>query len=462
MADTQTTTQTDKNSLSGGQIALIIIGCVLVIGLVAALIAWLVSDKKKKKNSSKTNTVQIGGPVNSEIKQQDNQTAQQSNVVKISAPKPVQASFVQRRETVTEPTESITPTEGLLGYIPQEETEEQPDMYEKLGLLASIMNDKPEEKTEKQEEKKEEVKKEEEKAKKEEPDKNEKPKENKEEAKKEDAPKEEPQKDDKKENNDKQVAKKNAEDDEELDLIKKEKKEPLKLFDGLGLGKIANQDDKKNSPEEKETEQDDALDDDSELSQLFKTFGLGGDKNANQILDNPGNQQLGGSGNMPDTPDPIKLNMPAPTTKQPFNAPMPKPIGGISGAGGPHNVKQPSPGMFNMGQNKFGQNNLGQNNNFQNMPSNMVPPPMPMQSNKPLMSGFPGPSQGDNPMGGFKPYQNGNPTMNDNRQNKNYNNGADFSFSETEEQPVQTNNNQSQINLGTQNKCNCPECIGNQ
>ena len=75
MADTQTTTQTDKNSLSGGQIALIIIGCVLVIGLVAALIAWLVSDKKKKKNSSKTNTVQIGGPVNSEIKQQDNQTA---------------------------------------------------------------------------------------------------------------------------------------------------------------------------------------------------------------------------------------------------------------------------------------------------------------------------------------------------------------------------------------------------
>ena len=117
MADTQTTTQADKNNLSGGQIALIIIGCILVIGLVALFVAWLVGDKKKKKSGLKTNTIQIGGPVNNDIKKQN-------NVAKTpTQQQPVRASVVRRYETVAAPTKSMIPTEEELGYISSEETE---------------------------------------------------------------------------------------------------------------------------------------------------------------------------------------------------------------------------------------------------------------------------------------------------------------------------------------------------
>lgn len=71
-----TTHNNNNNGLSGGQVALIIIGCVLVIGLIAALIAWLMTDKKKNKSKSKANIVQIGGAVNNE--QQQGQAVNQS------------------------------------------------------------------------------------------------------------------------------------------------------------------------------------------------------------------------------------------------------------------------------------------------------------------------------------------------------------------------------------------------
>ncbi len=206
------------------------------------------------------------------------------------------------------------------------------------------------------------------------------------------------------------------------------------------------------------------MDDDSELSQLFKTFGLGGDKNANQILDNPGNQQLGGSGNMPDTPDPIKLNMPAPTTKQPFNAPMPKPISGISGAGGFPNVGLSSLGM--------GPSN---NNSQPKMPLSMTPPPMPMQNNQSVGS-LPGVSQNVNPMIHDGRKQNGlsdadfsfsaeeenepkYPPQNQQHQNNNFSAGMPKNmFGNTTMNAA--NNGRSTMGLDTQNKCMCPDCTG--
>ena len=78
MSDKNTINNHNNNGLSGGQIALIIIGGILVIGLVAALIAWLMTDKKKNKSKSKANIVQIGGAVNNE--QQPGQTANQTTI----------------------------------------------------------------------------------------------------------------------------------------------------------------------------------------------------------------------------------------------------------------------------------------------------------------------------------------------------------------------------------------------
>lgn len=72
----------NHNNLSGGQIALIIIGCLLIIGVVAALIAWLMQDRKKSKsNSSKQQIVQIGGQFspNNALQKQDTQNQQTPN-----------------------------------------------------------------------------------------------------------------------------------------------------------------------------------------------------------------------------------------------------------------------------------------------------------------------------------------------------------------------------------------------
>lgn len=68
-----------NNGLSGGQILLIILACLLVIGLIAALIAWLMQDKRKNKSSSKQNIVQIGGPFpQNNIQQPQNAQNQQT------------------------------------------------------------------------------------------------------------------------------------------------------------------------------------------------------------------------------------------------------------------------------------------------------------------------------------------------------------------------------------------------
>ena len=72
----------NHNNLSGGQIALIIIGCLLIIGVVAALIAWLMQDRKKSKsNSSKQQIVQLGGQFspNNALQKQDIQNQQTPN-----------------------------------------------------------------------------------------------------------------------------------------------------------------------------------------------------------------------------------------------------------------------------------------------------------------------------------------------------------------------------------------------
>ena len=72
----------NNNNLSGGQIALIIIGCLLIIGVVAALIAWLMQDRKKSKsNSSKQQIVQLGGQFspNNALQKQDTQNQQTPN-----------------------------------------------------------------------------------------------------------------------------------------------------------------------------------------------------------------------------------------------------------------------------------------------------------------------------------------------------------------------------------------------
>ena len=66
MSDRNTMHNHNNNGLSGGQIALIIIGCILVLGLIASLIAWLMTDKRKNKSKSKMNIVQIGGTTNNE------------------------------------------------------------------------------------------------------------------------------------------------------------------------------------------------------------------------------------------------------------------------------------------------------------------------------------------------------------------------------------------------------------
>ena len=68
-----------NNGLSGGQIALIILSCLLIIGIIAALIAWLVQSRNKSKSSSKQNIVQIGETVpQNNIQQTQNATNQKA------------------------------------------------------------------------------------------------------------------------------------------------------------------------------------------------------------------------------------------------------------------------------------------------------------------------------------------------------------------------------------------------
>lgn len=67
-----------NNGLSGGQILLIILACLLVIGLIAALIAWLMQDRRKNKSSSKTNSVIIGQVPQNNIQQPKNAQNQQT------------------------------------------------------------------------------------------------------------------------------------------------------------------------------------------------------------------------------------------------------------------------------------------------------------------------------------------------------------------------------------------------
>lgn len=85
-----------NNGLSGGQIALIILACLLVIGLIAALIAWLMQDRRKNKSSSKQNIVQIGGsfPQNN-IQQSQNAQNQQTPDTNQPAAPVMQNSVVQ-------------------------------------------------------------------------------------------------------------------------------------------------------------------------------------------------------------------------------------------------------------------------------------------------------------------------------------------------------------------------------
>lgn len=482
MSNTQTTTQADKNSLSGGQIALIIIGCVLVIGLVAALIAWLVTDKKKK-NSSKKNTIQIGGPVNNGVKKPDQQTPQQNNVVKNQTQTPMRTSVVYRNEAAA-PTANIVsgmvaPTAELLGYYPQTQAEEESmsEKLEKLKQMSEILNGDPEEEVEKPDKKEE--KKIEEKPKQEAPEKNEKPKKDEEKPKPEEVKKEDAPKADKKENNDKnQAVKANDEDEEELDFGLEDGKDAPKPFGDLGLGKMANFGDKKDGPEgKKDTKQDPAKKemDDAELDKFFASL-LSGGPNVGPKAVNPVNKPMA---DMPKTPSFMGTNGAAPTPKQqpfgmpmpkpqPFGTPMPQPNKGVSGAGDFPNVGLSSPGMLNMGPSN--------NNNLPKMPLNMTPPPMPMQNNQSVGS-LPGVSQNVNPMMHDDRQQNGlsdadfsfsaeenkpkYPPQNQQHQNNNFSAGMPKNMFENPTMNA-TNNNRSTMGLDTQNKCNCPDCIGNQ
>ena len=107
---------TCNNGLSGGQVALIILACVLVIGLIAALIAWLMQKKNKNKSSSKTNSVTIGGPLPQYAEQPDknipNQQSQFTNQSNTQAPQNNQApthTTINQQDLIANAVASATP-----------------------------------------------------------------------------------------------------------------------------------------------------------------------------------------------------------------------------------------------------------------------------------------------------------------------------------------------------------------